>query len=173
MKQVKRTRKKMTLEQKKAAAERLAAARAKRLKNNPPQYLSIHEDVRNIPDDNPLSLKSVKSWIKINKELRTAIKPSRGANDPKLWAHYNSVDQYVKSMESYLRDGVWTSLFYGEQQQNKIKFHVRKSGMAYNKDGTPKRTVGVWYEDIGQEYTQEMYNDEHGINISTRKKRKK
>ena len=45
--------------------------------------------------------------------------------------------------------------------------------MAYNKDGTPKRSVGVWYEDIGQEYTQEMYNEEHKINISTRKRRKK
>lgn len=173
MKQVKRTRRKMTPEQKKAAAERLAAARAKRLKNNPPQYLSIHEDVRNLPEDNPLAHKSVKEWIKTNKQLRTAIKPGRGVNDPKLWSHYNSVDQYIKSMEAYLRDGVWTSLFYGEQQQNKIKYSVRKSGMAYNKDGTPKRSVGVWYEDIGQEYTQEMYNEEHKINISTRKRRKK
>lgn len=173
MKQVKKTRRKMTPEQKKAAAERLAAARAKRLKNNPPQYLSIHEDVRNLPEDNALAHKSVKQWIKTNKELRSAIKPGRGVNDSKLWARYNSVDQYVKAMEAYLRDGVWTSLFYGEQQQNKIKFAVKKSGMAYHKDGTPKRSVGVWYEDIAQEYTQEMYDEEHKINISARKRRKK
>ena len=35
-------RKPMTEEQKKAAGERLALAREKRLKENPPQYKSIH-----------------------------------------------------------------------------------------------------------------------------------
>lgn len=161
----------MTPEQKQAAAERLAAAREKRLKNNPPQYLSVHEDVRNLPEDHPLGIKSVRQWIKVNKEIRAAIKPKRNETDQKRLSHYNNVDQYIRSMESYLRDGVWTNLFYGEQQQNKIKYIVRSNGMAYNKDGTPKRTVGVWYDDIG-EYTQEMYNEENRINIPTRKKRK-
>ena len=31
--------------------------------------------------------------------------------------------------------------------------------MAYNSDGTPKRTVGYYYEDIGSEWTKEMEMD--------------
>ena len=166
-------RRKMSPEQKEAAIKRLAVAREKRLKANPPQYLSVHEDVRSLSEDNPLSMKSVRKWIKSNKEIRSAVKPSRGQNDPKQLSQFNSVDQYVKALESYLRDGVWTSLFYGEHQQHKIQFSVKASGMAYYPDGTPKRNVGVFYEDIGQTYTQEMYNEDNNINISTKKRKRK
>lgn len=171
----KRTRKVrvMSDEQKRAAAERLAKAREKRLKNNPPQYVSINEDVRNLPDDDTFSLKNVRAWLKANKEMRQGLKPGRKDPDPKLLFQYNKVDQYVKAMESYLRDGVWTNLFYGEQQQSKTKFRVMRNGMAYNKDGTPKRTIGYWYEDLGEVYTQEMYDQDNTINRSVKGKRKK
>ena len=34
---------------------------------------------------------------------------------------------------------------------------MRSVAMAYYPDGTPKRTVGVFYGDIGEVYTNEMY----------------
>ena len=41
-------------------------------------------------------------------------------------------------------------MFYGEHQQNRIKKVCLH--MAYHKDGTPKRSYGVWYADIGATY---------------------
>ena len=48
-----RRKRNLTPEQKQAAAERLALAREKRLKDNPPQYKNIHEDVLKLDDDDP------------------------------------------------------------------------------------------------------------------------
>ena len=45
--------------------------------------------------------------------------------------------------------------------------------MAYYPDGMPKRSVGVYYPDMGCEYTQEMYNDDKGIVIDETPKRKR
>jgi hypothetical protein len=63
-----RKKRKMTEEQKAAAVARLAKARENR---GPSQNKLIAEEVRNLPDENPLSLKNVRSWIKENKELLT------------------------------------------------------------------------------------------------------
>ena len=57
----KKKRKPMTEEQRKAAAERLAVARAKKA---PSQNTSIHPSVLALPDDHYLSYKNVKGWIK-------------------------------------------------------------------------------------------------------------
>ena len=60
---VRKKRKPMTEEQRKAAAERLAVARAKKA---PSQNTSIHPSVLALPDDHYLSYKNVKGWIKTN-----------------------------------------------------------------------------------------------------------
>ena len=52
-------RKPMTPEQKAAAAERLAKAREKRAKENPPKYSSIHPSVVAKPDDDPMYLNNL------------------------------------------------------------------------------------------------------------------
>ena len=62
-------KRKMTEEQKIAAAERLREAREKRLRENPPKYANIHPEVLAKPDDHPLSRKNVVSWIKTQKSL--------------------------------------------------------------------------------------------------------
>ncbi len=62
-------------------------------------------------------------------------------------------------MERYLRNGEWVDMFFGEHQTNKIKYKVSKKGMAYYSDGTAKRTVGYFYEDIECEWTKEMADE--------------
>ena len=57
-------RKPMTAEQKAAASERLAKAREKRLKENPPEYKSSHPSVLARGDDDAWSHIKVKQWIK-------------------------------------------------------------------------------------------------------------
>ena len=154
-KKVRRTRK-MSEEQKQAARDRLAKARANR---GPSQNKLIAENVRNLPDDNPLSLKSVRGWIKENKDLLQAIKSFQDSREWKEREKYLQVQTYVSNLEAYLRDGVYRDMFYGSQMQNKITQRV--THMAYYPDGTPKRTVGFVYPDIGV-YTQEMANEDNG-----------
>ena len=143
----------MTEEQKQAARERLAKARENR---GPSTNKLIAENVRNLPDEDTLSLKNVRPWLKENKELLASMRVYKDSKDPKERMSYQKVETYVSNIESYLRHGVWVDLFYGSQQQNKIKQRVMLNGMAYYANGKPKRTVGVWYEDLAQEWTKEM-----------------
>lgn len=149
-----RKKRKLSAAQKKAAADRLAKARAAK---GPPQNMQIHEDVRNLPADHVLSYKNVKSWQTENKQLLASIKSFKDSKDVKERMKYQSVDCYIQNIGSYLRNGVWLDSFYGSQQQHRIKH--RCVAMAYYPDGTPKRTVGVWYPDIGTEWTKEMELD--------------
>lgn len=145
-----RKKRKMTEEQRAAAVARLAKARENR---GPSQNKLIAENVRNLPEDNPLSLKNVRSWIKENKELLVAIKSMKDSKDAKERGKYLEVQTYVQNLEAYLRTGVYLDNRYGSQGQNKIQYKV--THMAYYPDGTPKRTVGWLYPDVGI-WTKEM-----------------
>lgn len=146
-----RRKRNMTEEQKQAARERLAAARAKK---RPSQNLMIHEDVRNLPDEHPLSYKTVRGWQQENKQLLASIKAFKESKDAKERLKYIQTECYITNIGTYLRTGVWVDEFYGSQQQHKIK--KRCVAMAYDKHGIAKRSVGVWYPDIGTEWTEEM-----------------
>ena len=67
-------RRKMTEEQKKAASERLAKAREKRLKENPPKYSNIHPSVLALPDEHPLSRINVMKYIKTQRDMLPSIR---------------------------------------------------------------------------------------------------
>jgi len=150
-----RKKRNMTAEQKAAAVERLAKARANR---GPAKNSQVDETVRNLPEDNPLSMKNVRSWIKENKELLTAIRVFKDSKDPKERSKFQQVQTYVANLEAYLRNGVYLDNFYGSQMQHRITHRVVV--MAYNSDGTPKRTVGYVYPDCGL-YTKEMADEDN------------
>ena len=58
-------RKRMSEEQRVAAATRLEKAREKRKEKNPDYGMSnIHESLRNLPDDHALHPNKIKKWIK-------------------------------------------------------------------------------------------------------------
>lgn len=144
----------MTAEQKQAAAARLAAARESR---GPSQNSMIDAEVRKLADDDVFSLKNVRQWIKTNKELLVAMRGMKDSKDASERASYNNVETYVANLESYLRSGHYTDLHYGEHGQNIVQYICR--AMAYHANGTPKRSVGVMYPDIGL-YTQEMEDND-------------
>ena len=117
-------RRKMTEEQKKAASERLAKAREKRLRENPPKYSNIHPSVLALPDEHPFSRVSVTKYIKTQKEqlpsLRAAIRQKvKGAI-----AEEASTRGYIRHCETYLRNGDWCDDFYGEYQEKRIQWKV-------------------------------------------------
>ena len=164
-------RKPMTEEQKQAAAARLEKAREARAAKNPDYGQSgIHESLRNLADDHPAHPKKVKQWIKTQKELagseRRAVKQGMKGAYSRQCTH----EGYVRNLVKYLRDGDYVDDFYGEYMEHKIRWKC--VAMAYYPDGTPKRSVGVWYPDIGT-YTQEMYDEDNSIVREPPKKKRK
>lgn len=142
-------RKKLSEERKQQLRDQLTVARNKKA---PAEYKNIHPNVLLKPDDDPLSLKSIKKTIKHNKEKASAYLTNsrrRGASPKQSIAdkiHVDNTKAYIRFMEHYLRTGDWISNFMGDDEEKKTQWKC--IAMAYNADGTPKRTKGVYYPDI-------------------------
>ena len=146
-----RKKRKMTDEQKAAAATRLAKAREAK---KPAAMLTVHETLRQIPDTDPFAPARVRGWIKNQSLMLKSMKSMKDSKDAKERAAYLDTEVYLANLQAYLRTGVYMDHRWGAERQHKVSH--RCVALAYHKDGTPKRTVGVWYPDIGEVYTQEM-----------------
>lgn len=172
-------RKRMSEEQRVAAAARLEKAREKRKAKDPDYGMSgIHESLRNLPNDHPLHPNKVKQWIKSQKDLASSARSSIRQKVKGAEAQLGIHEGYVRNMQRYLRDGDWIDMFYGEHQQYKIKYRCTSQAYYFDgpKKGQPKFDVGTYYPLLGCVYTQEMFNEEQGIsNVGTgeRKRRAK
>ena len=144
-------RKPMTDEQKQAAGDRLAKARALK---NPPQYKNIHPSVLALDDDHKLSMKTIKGWMKTQRELLKTERYNHRKGDKKALAKIGGIQGYIRELEYYLTNGDYVALNWGEYEQNPVQ-HICKV-MAYDKDGFPKRNIGVFYQDIGALWSKEM-----------------
>ena len=150
-------RKKLSEERKQELRDQLSAARKKKA---PAEYKNVHRNVLAKPDDDPLSLKSIKKSIKHNKDKASAFLTNsrrRGASPKQSIAdriHADSAKAYIRFMEHYLRTGDWISDYMGDDEEKKTQWKC--VAMAYNPDGTPKRTKGVWYPDIQTVWTSEQ-----------------
>ena len=142
-------RKQLSEERKQELRDQLTKARKKKA---PAEYKNIHPSVLQRPDDDPLSVKSIKKWIKHNKEKASAYLTNsrrRGATPKQsITDKINSenVKAYIRNMEHYLKSGDWISNFMGDNEEKKTQWKC--IAMAYHADGTPKRTKGVFYPDI-------------------------
>jgi hypothetical protein len=155
-KKVRKPRKEMTAEQKVIAAERLAKAREAK---GPAKNSSYDESIRNLPDEHPLSIKRVRQWINTQKEILSSVRHFKDSKEASERAKYNEVFTYVQNLEAYLKYGVYFDHKSGEHMENTIQHTCVK--MAYYPDGTPKRTVGVYYPDLGK-----VYEGDNGSTIS-------
>ena len=172
-KKIRRARKPMTEEQKKAATERLAKARAAKKKTSGAPK-NVHPSVAALPDDDMFSLKSVRDWIKHNKELLSEERRALRANVKGSQSKVTSIEGYVRNMEHYIRTGDWVDSFYGKEQGQKMK---RKCvAMAYHFEGPfkgmAKREVGVTYSDVGF-WTAEMHADYYNLNSTSEPSRRR
>ena len=144
-------------EHKEKLRARLAEMRAKK---KPAEYKNVAKSVLLLPDDDRYSMKNVKEWIKESKEQVAAFSKTarsmRSTPQDKQKAA-NSAEHkkaYIRYLEHYLKTGDWIGMFSGAQETNKV---VPKCiAMAYYSDGTPKRSVGVWYPDIEMIWTKDM-----------------
>jgi hypothetical protein len=142
-------RKQLSEKRKQELRDQLTKARSKK---SPAEYKNIHPKVLEIPDDDPLSLKSIKKSIKHSKDRASAysVNSRRRGATPKqaITDKINSenVKAYIRFMEHYLRTGDWISDFMGDDEEKKTQWKC--VAMAYHANGTPKRTKGIFYPDI-------------------------
>ena len=115
-------RRRMTEEQKIAAAERLRVAREKRLRENPPKYANIHSSVLEKGDDHPFSRKKVVQWIKTQKSLLASERGNVRRKVKGAEAKVADHTAYIRHCEWYLRNGDWIDDRYGEYQEKKTKW---------------------------------------------------
>ena len=110
-----------------------------RKKRKPAEYKNVNERVLVLPDDDTYSFKNVKGWIKHNKEMVAALgKQGRGR-------HAGEKEQRIAEMQA-----------------------ASRVAMAYYPDGTPKRSVGVFYPDINIVWTNKMELEGEAIEMIKR-----
>jgi len=149
-------RKQLSEERKQELRDQLTKARKKKA---PAEYKNIHPSVLQRPDDDSLSVKSIKKWIKHNKEKASAYLANsrrRGASPKQAITdkiNSENVKAYIRNMEHYLKSGDWISDFMGDNEEKKTQWKC--IAMAYHADGTPKRTKGVYYPDINAVWVSE------------------
>ena len=159
---IKRTRK-ISEEQREALRERMTEMRKKR---KPAEYKNVSKVVLTLPDDDKYSFKNVKEWIKHNKEMVTALgKQGRGRyvgeKERRIAENQaSSRKAYIRYCEHYLKTGDWIGMFSGLNEEHKVT--PRCVAMAYYPDGTPKRSVGVFYPDIDMVWSKGMDETEYG-----------
>ena len=159
---IKRTRK-ITEEQREVLRKRMLEMRKKR---KPAEYKNISKVVLALPDDDTYSFQNVKEWITYNKAVISGLGSQirgRGVGEKeKRMAEIDMASRkaYIRYCEHYLRTGDWIGMFSGQDEEHKVV--PRCSAMAYYSDGTPKRSVGVFYPDIGAVWTKNMNELEFG-----------
>ena len=115
--------------------DKMAKVRAAK---KPPAYKNIHEDVKNLPDDNTLSVKNVKEWEKHNKERVKELKYKirridKGKEKTLLERELGNRVVYIMNIARYLDTSVWLDLFYGKDQEHKTEW--RTLAHAYDSEG--------------------------------------
>ncbi len=152
-------KRKISEERKQQLRDQLQKARAKR---KPAEYKNIHASVIALPEDDNYSLKNVKEWIKESKDQVSAFnkvaRSFKSTPQDKQNASMNSDNKksYIRYCEHYLKTGDWIGLKSGANEEHTVI--PRCIAMAYNPDGTPKRTVGVYYPDLHAVWSKEMEN---------------
>jgi len=157
-KKIRKKRKPMTPEQKAAAVERLAKARAARQAANPSQPKNVCEEVLKLPDEHYLSYNKVREWIKNNQEKLKEARAEERRNVKGAHAEVKSLEAYIRNMNKYLRDGDWADNFYGENMDKLTKWRCIQP--AFDNDGNIKRSHGVYYDDLGYRWGFEPEEDE-------------
>ena len=109
--------------------QRMAELRARK---KPPKMTGVHPLVVALPDDDMLSYKKIKKWIDTQEGIaRSAGQTERSkstemSNKKRNAAMRQRLDAtgYIRAMKRYLRTGDWDNLYYGEHEQNLIKWKV-------------------------------------------------
>ena len=126
-------RRKMTEAQREAAAANLAKARAAK---KPATYKTVAANVQALDEDHGLSMVNVKRYIKATTEKMATLRRGIQTGERGALAKYESARVYKTHCQTYLREGVWSLDFYGENEEKPV--YWRTAVPAYDKDGMQK-----------------------------------
>ena len=123
--------------------DRMAKARAAK---KPPKYKNIHPDVKDLPDDDTLSVKNVKEWEQHNKdrvkELKYRIRRmDKGKEKTLLERELQNRQVFLMNIATYLDTSTWLDLFYGKDQEHKTQW--RTIAYAYDDEGYIKTNAPI------------------------------
>ena len=123
--------------------DKMAKVRAAK---KPPSYKNIHEDVKDLPDDNTLSVKNVKEWEQYNKDRVKALKykirrMEKGKEKTLLERELGNREVYIMNIARYFDTSVWLDLFYGKDQEHKTRY--RTLAYAYDEEGYIKTNASI------------------------------
>ncbi len=127
--------------------DKMAKARAAK---KPPEYKNVHPDVKALDDDDYLSLKNVKEWEKHNKDRVKDLKyqirrADKGREKDKMARELRDREAYLRSIATYLESATWLDLFYGPDQENRMRWRI--VAPAYDEDGYMNTKPLNFYED--------------------------
>lgn len=148
---VRRKRKPMSPEQKAAAVERLASARAKKNKGKAP---NCHPDVADLDDSHPLNFEKSKQTLKDWRERLRAMRLQKDSKDSSARSEFQIAQTYVKNLSTYIKDGVYLDHKYGAEREGTMNTICLVP--AKNPDGTIKRNIGTYYSDIDEVWNHEL-----------------
>ena len=119
--------------------DKMAKVRAAK---KPPAYKNIHEDVKDLPVDNTLSVKNVKEWEKHNKERVKELKYKirridKSKEKTLLEREIENRSVYLANIARYFDTSIWLDLFYGKDQEHKTRY--RTIVYAYDSEGFIKQ----------------------------------
>ena len=143
-------------EQREDLQERIELAGAAKA---PAKQLSIHDSIRGLPDTDNFAPARVRGWIKATKDRLQSMRKWKDSKDSKERKARAEDDVYLSNLQAYLRTGVYLDSRWGAERQHTVQYKC--IAMACYADGTPKRTAGTWYPDIGT-YNQEMADEDAG-----------
>ena len=82
---------------------------------------TVHSHVRNLPTDHPIHYLKVVQWISYNKDLISAYRKQERDKVKGALAKRISCEGYIRHMRHYLKHGDWIDLFYGADQEFKVR----------------------------------------------------
>ena len=109
--------------------KRMAELRARK---KPAKMVGVHPSVLELSDDHMLSYKKIKKWIDTQEgKARSAGQTERSKSsemrqkkrDAAMRQRLDAIG-YIRAMKRYLRTGDWDNIYYGEHEQNLIKWKV-------------------------------------------------
>ena len=117
------------LSKKEKDKERMAELRARK---KPPKMVGVHPSVLELPDDHMLSYKKIKKWIDTQEGKARSAGQSERSKSTEMSNKKRNVAMrerlgaqgYVRAMKRYLKTGDWDNIYYGEHEQNLIKWKV-------------------------------------------------
>ena len=109
-------------------------------------------------DEHPLHPNKVKVWIKTQTELASSERAQVKQKTKGALARQLIHEGYVRNLKTYLRNGDYLDIFYGEHQEKKIR--SRCYALSYHWEGPnigkPQRSVGTFYPDLGMVWESDM-----------------